>query len=39
VRDPVERRVDAGITTPILVPASAHSNQMRAFAELFGTYA
>ncbi|MDD9938625.1 MAG: hypothetical protein OXT09_33755 [Myxococcales bacterium] len=28
----------AGLTTPILVPASAHGNQMKAFEELFATF-
>ena len=38
VRDGVERWIDAGIGTPILVPSSAAGNQLKAFEELFAAY-
>lgn len=38
VRDQVEAWFDAGVTTPILVPASAAGNQMKAFEELFAAF-
>ncbi|MCY3964435.1 MAG: LLM class flavin-dependent oxidoreductase [Acidobacteria bacterium] len=38
VRDGVERWLDAGIRTPILVPSSAAGNQIKAFEELFAAY-
>ena len=38
VREGVERWLDAGIRTPILVPSSAAGNQIRAFEELFAAY-
>ena len=38
VREGVESWVEAGITTPILVPSSAEGNQMKAFEELFALY-
>ncbi len=38
VRDELEAWFDAGVTTPILVPASARGNQMKAFEELFATF-
>ena len=39
VRDGVEAWRAAGVTTPILVPSSAHGNQMNAFEELFAAFA
>jgi alkanesulfonate monooxygenase SsuD/methylene tetrahydromethanopterin reductase-like flavin-dependent oxidoreductase (luciferase family) len=38
VRDGVEAWREAGVTTPILVPSSAHGNQMNAFEELFAAF-
>jgi len=38
VRDEIEKWFDAGVRTPILVPASAHGNQLKAFEELFAAY-
>jgi alkanesulfonate monooxygenase SsuD/methylene tetrahydromethanopterin reductase-like flavin-dependent oxidoreductase (luciferase family) len=38
VREGVEAWMEAGITTPILVPSSAEGNQMKAFEELFALY-
>lgn len=38
VREGIEAWVDAGITTPIVVPSSAVGNQMAAFEELFALY-
>ena len=38
VRAGVERWIDAGIGTPILVPSSAAGNQLKAFEELFAAY-
>ena len=35
----IERQGFAGIKTPILVPSSAHRNQMTPFAELFAAFA
>jgi len=39
VRDGVEAWREAGVSTPILVPSSAHGNQMNAFEELFTAFA
>jgi probable F420-dependent oxidoreductase len=39
VRDGVEAWREAGVTTPILVPSSAHGNQVAAFEELFAAFA
>jgi alkanesulfonate monooxygenase SsuD/methylene tetrahydromethanopterin reductase-like flavin-dependent oxidoreductase (luciferase family) len=39
VRDGVAAWRAAGVTTPILVPSSAHGNQMNAFEELFAAFA
>ena len=39
VREGIEAWVDAGVRTPILVPSSAAGNQMKAFEELFASYA
>ena len=39
VRAGVEAWREAGVTTPILVPSSAHGNQMDAFQELFSAFA
>ena len=39
VRAGVEAWREAGVTTPILVPSSAHGNQMNAFEELFAAFA
>ena len=39
VREGVEAWFEAGIRTPILVPASAVGNQLKAFEELFETFA
>jgi alkanesulfonate monooxygenase SsuD/methylene tetrahydromethanopterin reductase-like flavin-dependent oxidoreductase (luciferase family) len=39
VRAGVEAWVEAGVSTPILVPSSAHGNQMDAFQELFAAFA
>ncbi len=38
VREGVERWVDAGVRTPILVPSSAAGNQIKAFEELFAAF-
>ena len=38
VRDGVEAWREAGVTSPILVPSSAHGNQMNAFEELFAAF-
>ncbi|MFP6640555.1 MAG: LLM class flavin-dependent oxidoreductase [Myxococcota bacterium] len=38
VREGLEAWVEAGITTPIVVPSSAVGNQMAAFEELFALY-
>ncbi len=38
VRAGVEAWREAGVTTPILVPSSAHGNQMNAFEELFTAF-
>jgi alkanesulfonate monooxygenase SsuD/methylene tetrahydromethanopterin reductase-like flavin-dependent oxidoreductase (luciferase family) len=38
VRDGVEAWREAGVSTPILVPSSAHGNQMNAFEELFTAF-
>ena len=38
IREGVEKFVEAGVRTPILVPSSAVGNQMKAFAEVFGIY-
>ena len=38
VREGIEAWVEAGITTPIIVPSSAEGNQMKAFEELFALY-
>jgi len=35
----VARWREAGVRTPILVPSSAHGNQLQAFAELFAVFA
>jgi len=39
VREGVEAWFDAGVRTPILVPSSAHGNQIKAFEELFAAFA
>jgi alkanesulfonate monooxygenase SsuD/methylene tetrahydromethanopterin reductase-like flavin-dependent oxidoreductase (luciferase family) len=39
VREELEAWYAAGIRTPILVPSSAAGNQMRAFEEMFATFA
>ncbi len=39
IRDGVARWREAGVRTPILVPSSAHGNQLQAFAELFAVFA
>jgi alkanesulfonate monooxygenase SsuD/methylene tetrahydromethanopterin reductase-like flavin-dependent oxidoreductase (luciferase family) len=39
VREGVEAWFDAGVNVPILVPSSAEGNQVKAFEELFATYA
>ncbi len=39
VREQVEAWRAAGITTPIIVPSSAAGNQLKAFEELFATFA
>lgn len=39
VRAGVEAWYAAGVKTPILVPSSAHGNQMNAFEELFAAFA
>ncbi|HSG88535.1 MAG TPA: LLM class flavin-dependent oxidoreductase [Pseudomonadales bacterium] len=39
VREGVEAWFDAGVRTPILVPSSAAGNQLKAFEELFETFA
>jgi alkanesulfonate monooxygenase SsuD/methylene tetrahydromethanopterin reductase-like flavin-dependent oxidoreductase (luciferase family) len=39
VREGLERWVDAGIATPIVVPSSAAGNQLKAFEELFAAFA
>lgn len=38
VRDGVEAWFDAGVTSPILVPASTSGGQMKAFQELFAAF-
>jgi alkanesulfonate monooxygenase SsuD/methylene tetrahydromethanopterin reductase-like flavin-dependent oxidoreductase (luciferase family) len=38
VREGIEAWVEAGITTPIIVPSSAEGNQLKAFEELFALY-
>jgi len=38
VRDGVEAWLDAGVTYPILVPASATGGQMKAFEEVFAAF-
>jgi alkanesulfonate monooxygenase SsuD/methylene tetrahydromethanopterin reductase-like flavin-dependent oxidoreductase (luciferase family) len=38
VREGIEAWFDAGIRTPIIVPSSAHGNQMTAFEEFFGLW-
>ena len=39
VKDGLEQWYAAGVTTPILVPSSAAGGQMKAFEELFATFA
>ena len=39
VRDGVLAWIDAGVTTPVLVPSSASGNQMAAIAEIFAAFA
>jgi alkanesulfonate monooxygenase SsuD/methylene tetrahydromethanopterin reductase-like flavin-dependent oxidoreductase (luciferase family) len=39
VRDGVEAWLDAGVTSPILVPASTTGGQMKAFDEVFAAFA
>ncbi|MEL7155924.1 MAG: LLM class flavin-dependent oxidoreductase [Actinomycetota bacterium] len=39
VRDGVEQWFDAGVSNPILVPASTSGGQMKAFEELFAAFA
>ncbi|MGH6618722.1 MAG: LLM class flavin-dependent oxidoreductase [Alphaproteobacteria bacterium] len=39
VRDRLEAWYDAGIRTPILVPSSVEGNQLKAFEEIFATFA
>ena len=38
VREGVEAWFDAGIKTPIIVPSSAHGNQLDAIAECFALW-
>ncbi|MEX2480849.1 MAG: LLM class flavin-dependent oxidoreductase [Gammaproteobacteria bacterium] len=38
VREELAKWYAAGVTTPILVPSSAHGGQMQAFAELFAVF-
>ena len=38
VREGIEAWFDAGIRTPIIVPSSAHGNQMTAFEEFFALW-
>jgi alkanesulfonate monooxygenase SsuD/methylene tetrahydromethanopterin reductase-like flavin-dependent oxidoreductase (luciferase family) len=38
VRDGIEAWLDAGVTTPIIVPSSAAGGQLKAIEELFATY-
>lgn len=38
IRDGVQRWREAGVRTPILVPSSAHGNQVQAFTELFAAF-
>src|SRR5439155_24932199 len=38
VRDGVLAWIDAGVTTPVLVPSSASGNQMAAIAEIFAAF-
>ncbi|MGE0483600.1 MAG: LLM class flavin-dependent oxidoreductase [Gammaproteobacteria bacterium] len=39
VREEVARWYAAGVSTPILVPSSAHGGQLKAFEELFAVFA
>jgi hypothetical protein len=39
VREGVEAWIDAGVRTPIIVPSSAAGNQLKAFEEIFATFA
>ena len=39
VRDGIAAWRAAGVTTPILVPSSAHGNQLKAVEEIFGAFA
>ena len=39
VREGVEAWIDAGVTTPILVPSSTSGGQMKALEELFAAFA
>lgn len=39
VREGVEKWMDAGVKTPILVPSSATGGQLKAFEELFAAFA
>ncbi len=38
IRDELERWYAAGVSTPILVPSSAHGGQLQAFEELFAVF-
>ena len=39
VREGVEAWIDAGVTTPILVPSSTSGGQLKALDELFSAFA
>jgi len=39
VRDGIEAWRDAGVHTPVIVPSSAAGNQLKAFEEIFATFA
>jgi alkanesulfonate monooxygenase SsuD/methylene tetrahydromethanopterin reductase-like flavin-dependent oxidoreductase (luciferase family) len=39
IRDGIEAWRDAGVHTPIIVPSSAAGNQLKAFEEIFATFA
>ncbi len=38
VRDGVARWIEAGVTTPVLVPSSASGNQLKAIEEIFAAF-
>jgi hypothetical protein len=39
VREGLAARYAAGVRTPIIVPSSAAGNQLKAFEEIFATFA